>query len=189
MLTLKKALQSTYKSKEKSEMDLKEHGYNFDKELSNINDRVYYNPKDDKLLVSYRGTHNWLNDISTDLAVLTGNLKNTDRYKHSKDTYDKAKTKYNKDSATVVGHSLGGSIASAVGSGKDEVYTYNKGVGLPILGKTKHNPNENAYRHHTDVISGLSAVDGNQQSFGNISTNSLTAHSTDQLDKIGPIYV
>jgi hypothetical protein len=95
-LNLEEVLQSTYKSKDQSAKVLKEHGYQYDNELSNINERVYYHPEDKKLLITSRGTTNWLNDLPTDFAILTGTLKNTSRYKHAEETYSNAKIKYNK---------------------------------------------------------------------------------------------
>ena len=70
-------------SKKQSANLLDKSGYEFDSALSNIQSRVYHNPKDNKFLVTFRGTKNRLNDIPTDLAILTGNLKNTQRYKDS----------------------------------------------------------------------------------------------------------
>lgn len=186
-LTLKKAIQSTYKSKKKSADELKENGYIYDSELSNINDRVYYHPQQDKVLVSYRGTHNLLRDIPTDLAILTGTLHKTKRFKEGKHTYEKAKEKYGTDHATLVGHSLGGSLASGIGGEKDEVYTFNKGAGL--LGAHHTSKNEHAYRHVLDPVSLMSSQDSNQKSIGSITDNLFKSHDSSQLDSVKPIYV
>ena len=186
-LSLKKVLQSTYKSKEMSENELKEHGYNYDRELSNINDRVYFNPNDDKLLISYRGTKNLINDIPTDLAILTGNLKNTSRHKQGQATYEKAKQKYNKDSVTLVGHSLGGSLASSIGGKNDNIITYNKGVGL--IKSHDEKANEKAFRHVLDPVSALGSLKSNQTTIGNLNDNILHSHNTSMLDKVEPIFV
>jgi CRISPR/Cas system Type II protein with McrA/HNH and RuvC-like nuclease domain len=84
LLTLKDTLKSSYMSKKQSANLLDKSGYEFDDALSNIQSRVYHNPKDNKVLVTFRGTKNWLNDVPTDLAILTGNLKNTQRYERKK---------------------------------------------------------------------------------------------------------
>ena len=76
-LLLKDALKASYKTKEEAEQTYNNHGYTFDKDLSNIHSRVYYHPDEKNLLISLRGTKNLLNDIPTDLAILTNNLKNT----------------------------------------------------------------------------------------------------------------
>lgn len=185
LLTLKDTLKSSYMSKKQSANLLDKSGYEFDDALSNIQSRVYHNPKDNKVLVTFRGTKNWLNDIPTDLAILTGNLKNTQRYKDSKKVYENAKQKYNTDKVTLAGHSLGGSLVNAVGSKNDDIYTFNKGVGL-LNPNTKKN--EHAYRTHTDLISALSAFDKHQHSFGGLGPI-LPAHEVDRLSEIKPIYL
>lgn len=182
---LKNVLDSTYKSKSTSSDELKKSGYVFDNELSNINDRVYYRPDDKRLLISYRGTHNLLRDIPTDLSIFMNRLDKSKRYKEGKDTYNKAKEKYHTN-ATLVGHSLGGSLASEIAEADDRVYTYNKGIGH-LMHKVK--PNETAYRHILDPVSILSIGDTNTKSIGNITDNIFTVHKTDQLDKIDDIFV
>ena len=183
-LLLSDALKASYKTKEDAEQTYKKHGYNFDKDLSNIHSRVYYHPNEKNLLISYRGTKNLLNDLPTDLAILTGNLNNTDRYKHSKDVLDKAKHKYN-TSATIIGHSLGGSLASSLGDDRDKIITFNKGAGLLTKPhEAKHN--ETAYRVNGDIVSSLSSYDHNQKTLKN---NTLhNPHFLDNLDN-HPIYV
>jgi dienelactone hydrolase len=165
---------------------LKNAGYNFDKDLSNIQSRVYHNPKDNKVLVTFRGTKNLLNDIPTDLAILTGNLKNTQRHRDSKQVYENAKKKYNTNGVTLVGHSMGGSLGNAVGQKNDTIYTFNKGVGF-------NNPNtkanERAYRTSTDLISVLSAGDKHQHNVSGFNANLLHAHEVDRLNDIKPIYI
>jgi hypothetical protein len=76
------------------------HGYYLDKKLSNHNQQVYYKPDEKRLLVSVAGTHN-LADWGTDLALATGNLKSTNRYKEASDILKKAKHKYNPTNTTV----------------------------------------------------------------------------------------
>ena len=145
---------------------------------------MYYHPNEKNLLISYRGTKNLLNDLPTDLAILTGNLNNTDRYKHSKDVLDKAKHKYN-TSATIIGHSLGGSLASSLGDDRDKIITFNKGAGLLHQPhQAKHN--ETAYRVNGDIVSSLSSYDHNQKTLKN---NTLhNSHFLENLDN-HPIYV
>ena len=69
LLLLKDALKASYKTKEEAEQTYNNHGYNFDKDLSNIHSRVYYHQDEKNLLISLRGTKNLLNDIPTDLAI------------------------------------------------------------------------------------------------------------------------
>ena len=100
--------------------------YVYDYELSNKEDAVYHNPKDNKLLIAYRGTAN-LDDTKTDASLAFGELRNTKRYDRSIATYDNARSKYSGSKTTVVGHSLGGSLASAIGRDDDDVVSFNKG--------------------------------------------------------------
>ena len=185
-LNLQTALKSSYLTKEQSSSLLSKNGYSFDPEISNNNTRVYYNPDENKTLLTIRGTKN-LNDIVTDFSVFLGttDLQNTKRFKDTEKIYNKAKEKYK--NLTIVGHSLGGSLANALPTDKnDRVFTYNKGVGL-INHNTK--ANETALRTQTDIISFLSKNDKHTTNFGNFNLNLLETHSTDQLNKIRPIRI
>lgn len=186
-LTLSTALAGSYRSKNQSADMMAKDNYVFDKDLSNIQSRVYFNQDENKLLITYRGTKNWLNDIPTDFGILTGTLKDTDRYKSSKKVYDNAKAKYNGSELTVVGHSLGGSLASAVGEKGDKIVTYNKGAGIfEPFGKSKSN--ETSYRWAGDIISAMSFFNSNKHTLGSLK-DPLTAHNRDNLDTIKPIYL
>ena len=78
-LSLYDTLKNSYSKDPKQNMN----GYKIDKELSNHNQQVYYNPKHKKLVVSVAGTHN-LKDWGTDIFLGAGKLKNTNRYKEAK---------------------------------------------------------------------------------------------------------
>jgi len=126
--------------------------YVYDHELSNKEDAVYHNPKDNKLLIAYRGTAN-LDDAKTDASLAFGELRNTKRYDRSENTYHKAKSKYNGSNTTLVGHSLGGSLASAIGRDSDSIISFNKGNGLIPSTATKTKSNEKSYRIKGDLVS------------------------------------
>ena len=93
MINLATALKSTYKTKNESEQIMNNSGYTFDKQLSNQTDRVYFNPYDNKVLITYRGTTNLINDLPADLSILTGQY-NTKRFTGAKEQYQKVKQKY-----------------------------------------------------------------------------------------------
>ena len=144
------AIKASYNDKE-ALRKLNKKGYILGKELSNDNEQVYYKHKKSggkKLLYTVAGTHN-LKDVGTDLYLAAGKLKNTKRYKEADEILHKAKAKHNVKNATVVGHSLGGSIAGYIGSTDDDVYTLDKGatIGQPVR------QNEHAYRYKGDVVS------------------------------------
>jgi hypothetical protein len=186
-LRLSDALSGTYKSKKKSAEMMAKTNYLFDPELSNIQSRVYFNHDENKLLVTFRGTKNILNDVPTDLAIATGTLPLTERYMSSKIIYDKAKNKYMGAQTTVLGDSLGGSLASAIGQKDDKIVTFNKGAGIlePI---TKSKSNEKGYSWAGDIVSGLTLFNSNQKRIGNLK-NPLSAHDYSNLESIKPIYI
>jgi dienelactone hydrolase len=92
-------------------------------------------------------------DIGTDLYLAVGKLKDTNRYKEADKTLKAAKQKYNPETTSVAGHSLGGSIASYAASKNDKVTTLDKGA--TIAQKTRSN--EQALRTQGDIVSLLNA--------------------------------
>lgn len=159
MLSLYDPLKSSYLNTIEAEEKMKKHNYKLDHELSNIQTKVFYNPEaDNPLLITYRGTKNLIHDVPTDIALAFGQLKHTDRYKDSKYIYQKAKEKYNSN-ALLVGHSLGGSLASAVSEANDKVISYNKGSAGFVGPATETKANETAYRWNGDILSGMSVFD------------------------------
>ena len=159
MISLYDPLKSSMLNTIEAEEKMKKHNYKLDHELSNVQTKVFYNPESDNpLLITYRGTKNFLNDIPTDIAIGFGQLKHTDRYKDSKYIYQKAKEKYNSN-ALLMGFSLGGSLASAVSEPNDKVITYNKGSAGFVGPATETKANETAYRWNGDILSGMSVFD------------------------------
>jgi len=145
-IDLHSAFKNSYANEEKQSQFGADQGYIYDKELSNHNQQVYYNPEKDHLLFSVAGTHN-VSDIGTDLALLGGRLKDTKRYREAADTFGTARKKYPSAKTTAYGTSLGGSIASKVNA--DEVVTLNRAY--EIGGKSRSN--EINIRTQGDVVS------------------------------------
>ena len=145
-LDLHDVLKNSYSNKHRENMN----GYKLDKELSNHNQQVYYNPDHKKLVVSVAGTHN-LRDWGTDIFLGAGKLKDTNRYKEAKSIYDQAKTKYNPLQNSAVGHSLGGTIANYIASGNDKAYGLDSGY---TNGQTSRNSSKQ-FRSEGDVVSSL----------------------------------
>jgi len=146
-------LNNSYASRDKQKGAFKNQGYVFDSDLSNGNNSIYYNPKNKKILMSVKGTNPFsLQDLGTDAYLAFGHLKDTNRYKESKNILEKAKKRYNAD-ATIAGHSLGGSISQYIAGKNDKVYTLDKGatIGTPTRG------NENSFRTSGDLVSLLSS--------------------------------
>ena len=177
-LDLHEILKNSYADRNKQQKALKKYGYNYDSMLSNRDNQVYYNPKDNKLLHSISGTHN-ISDIGTDIYLGLGKLKDTDRYKDSHRILREAKNKYSVDNANIVAHSLGGSIAGYVSGKNDNVYTLDKGA---TIGQKVRN-NEHAYRTSGDIVSVLNSnskhmttLENPNKSSGNIVNDIYQAH-------------
>jgi hypothetical protein len=150
-LSLYDALRASYNQSDENIRKLKDKGYNYDSELSNHNQQVFYRPTDKKLLFTVAGTHN-LADARTDVYLGLGKLQDTDRFKESKNKFDQAKKKYTPTNTSVVGHSLGGAISQYLTNEQnDTVYTLDKGA---TIGQPTRN-NEKAYRSSGDGVSFL----------------------------------
>jgi hypothetical protein len=143
------ALKGSYGNRE-ARRNIESKGYQYDKDLSNDNQQIYYNPKSGKLLNTIAGTHN-LSDVGTDLYLGLGHLKDTNRYKQAEKTLEAAKHKYNPTSSMIASHSLGGSIGQALSSKVDKAYTLDSGY--TIGQKTKGT----SYRSQGDAVSLLGA--------------------------------
>ena len=118
------------------------------------NQQVYVNrKKNNKLLFSITGTRlNKLQDLGTDLYLAAGKLKDTNRYKEAESALEKAKKKYNKINAAIIGHSLGSTIGSYIKKPEDRFVGLDAGyaIGQPTR-EGEH------YRVQNDFISGLGA--------------------------------
>lgn len=154
-VNLHDALKSSYADDKTKQNFADKNGYIYDKQLSSHNQSVFFHPEQKKLLVSVAGTHN-ISDVGTDAMLMGGKLKDTKRYKEAQSVLSSAKNKYGVGSATVIGHSLGGSIASAIGSSSDKIHTLDKGQ---TVGNTTRQ-NEKAYRNAGDAVSLLGANRG-----------------------------
>jgi hypothetical protein len=151
-MKLYKALKIGYMNKDKQESKMGKRGYVRDNELSSGDHQAYFNKKTGKLLFNVAGTHN-LNDVVTDGYLALGGLKSTNRYKEADKMLTKAKEKYKPTSTSVIGHSLGGSIAGLIASKSDDVKTLDKGATIG----SRIRSNENAYRSSGDAVSLLNS--------------------------------
>lgn len=177
-LLLYDAMAASYMPTQEAKNALLKDGFKMDTELSNVENKVYHNDNTGDLLIAYRGSKNLKNDwLDTNIKLMQNRLNETERFKRSQDVYNKAKTKYHKDHLTLVGDSLGGSLASSIGSNNDKIYTYNKGLG-GIIGNKK---NEVAYRNKGDVVSLLGKFNLNTKTLGKYDKNPLFAHNINNL--------
>lgn len=127
--------------------------YKIDKEISTKLVRVYFNNKDNWVVVVHRGSGD-LKDVFYDSQLLF-DYKDNKRFKESKKVQAKAEKKYDPTRMTVLGSSLGGKLAEDSASDKvHEVITSGKPttVGDVLSGK-KVPDNQFDVRTHTDPIS------------------------------------
>ena len=150
-------LKASYENHDEAENRMKKYGYNYDRDLSNDETKVFYNPdhEDDnkKLLVTFRGSKNMDDWTNTNPSILLGGFTDTRRYKDREKTLNEAKQKYNSNGAMLFGHSMGGSLSSALGKENDSIYTFNKGAGALYNHNTHNKSNEQAYRWNNDLVS------------------------------------
>jgi putative lipase involved disintegration of autophagic bodies len=130
------------------------------------------------MLFNVTGTHN-LRDWGTDAYLAAGKLKDTSRYKEADKRFKEAKTKYRPSNTSVVGHSLGGSIASYIGSRSDKIITSNKGA---TIGQ-KTRANETHYRTRGDLVSILNASSKHTKAVKNTNfiRDPLSSHAVETL--------
>lgn len=129
--------------------------YKVDKELSNKFVRVYYNPSSKWAVVVHRGSAD-LKDAFYDGQLLFG-ITDNKRFKISAKVQKEAEKKYDPKRMTVLGSSLGGTLAET-SAGKDvhEIITAGKPVTpLQLLQNKGTRPNQFDVRTDTDVISVL----------------------------------
>ena len=191
-LKLHKVLKLSYDNNEQHQQNMKKNGYAYDSMLSNKNEKVYYNPTQNKLLVSVAVTDKFSpQDIITDVYLGLGKLQDTSRYKHAHQTILDAKKKYNVNNATLAGHSMGASIVSYAGSKGDTIYTLDKGATIG----TKTRSRERAYRSAGDAVSALAANAKNMTTLGSnnylkdgVVMGALKAHNVSNI-KQNKIYI
>jgi hypothetical protein len=119
-------LKAGYKSQKDAAKDL-EKDYNYDKELSSMDTKVFVNKETGKPVVVHRGTTT-LKDWGTDLLVGAGLSRFSGRFQRAKRLTKAVEKKYN-TSTDAVGHSLGGNLAEHSGN-HGETVTLNKAVGI-----------------------------------------------------------
>lgn len=152
---LSKILESKYMDAIMQETIFSPFGYEKDTVLSSDKIAAHYNPTSKRLIYVVAGAHEKL-DRLTNIAMVFGLLKFTQRYKEADASLKTAKLKYGVTSGCdIYGHSLGGSIAGLIASRNDTVITYDQfyGKGWTIWNNTI------SYRTKGDLVSPYSIKD------------------------------
>ncbi len=146
---LKDILKASYQDQRSAEQTLAKRGYKYDYELSNMENKVFYNPDTQQSHIAYRGSirdKDWLGNIKLGLGF------NDPDIERRVDLAGKVKEKYG-TAPTTYGHSRGGLISERAGEkygGKS--YTYNKAA-LPEDVFKKIRPEQTDYRKKGDIVS------------------------------------
>jgi len=140
---LNQLIKSSYAGTNEAESIGRQLGYKIDRDLSNRKHKVYTD-ENNKPIIAYTGTRT-LGDWVTDGALAVGLGGYTQRFKESKRVADKVRNKYQQP-LTIIGHSLGGTLAEHSGNKRDKIITVDKGVGIGGLFK-------NIKRNQTDIRS------------------------------------
>lgn len=184
---LKLLLNASYDKKLNDVKDFK-----VDKKLSGQRVKVFRNDKTGQTVVSHRGTNGKIHDLITDGHLLFDNLKNTNRFKHSKKIHQKAVDKYGRDGLISIGHSLSGQLAEKTAKGKNEVITLNKPV-IPadIIKNRRVSKNQTDIRTSGDAVSLLRPLQKGKKAvtIPSNTINPLKEHSTETLNKLDNVVI
>ena len=139
-LKLYKALKiGGIRDERKQAQALKRFGYVLDRDLTNMERFVAFNPSSHKVLFFERGTDpSNIGDLATDVVLATGGIKNTVRYDNAVKAMEAAHKKYAGNKFIDIGYSLGGNIVNYAGKSTDDIYAINAGFS-PFEKKAREN--------------------------------------------------
>jgi len=117
------------------------HGYIYDNSMSDHETQVYHRYPRKHTIISTKGTNPFNpSDVGVDMELTLGQIKNTARYKKTKNALENVRSKL-KHRVHLVGHSLGHAINSIASEKQDRVTGLN---GPPHRHKIK----SMAYKHY-----------------------------------------
>jgi len=173
----KDILKASYMPQAKASEYMAKRGYGYDDELSTMQSKVFVSPSG-KPIIAQRGSTRVSDWLVEDPLAAVGISSN--RVGLAKDLNKATLNKYNQ-SATNVGHSLGGYLAEK-GANKDSaVYTYNKAAGIQSL-YTPTSKSQTDYRTTLDIPSALSSFQsGGEKKTISGSWNPILSHNINYL--------
>lgn len=153
--TLQKLISSSYHPSNRGAREsLAGSGFTLDDRYSTQQHKTVVDAAGKPYLI-FTGSRRLIKDwLISDVALAAGYEKFTPRFAKSRGVLDDVSKAYGGQKVTVAGHSLGGSIASSVGSSNkvDKIITINKGVGLSSIFRPQ-SKKETAIRGATDIVS------------------------------------
>ena len=171
-------LKSSYMPQKKAANYMSERGYGYDPLLSSMEQKVFVSPSG-KPIIAERGSVRVSDWLLEDPKILTGSLFDTRRVANAKALSKEVEQKYGV-APTLAGHSLGGYLAEKGARKGSDVYTYNKGAGLPsVFSSTPKSQTD--YRTTLDIPSALSVFQsGNKNTLAG-SWNPIASHNISYL--------
>lgn len=113
---------------------LRPYGYTYDAGLSTRENKVFYSPFDNKVVMSVAGTDPFnRRDIGTDIYLAFGGqeaLKKTNRYKEAESVLRNVRKKYKGQKKTLIAHSLGSAIINTLANEDENVKGFGTGSGF-----------------------------------------------------------
>jgi hypothetical protein len=177
---LQDILRASYLPQKKAADLLATRGYNYDTDLSNMEQKVFVSPSG-KPIIAERGSVRLSDWLYEDPRLITygGQFFDTRRVANAKKLSKEVEDKYGM-SPILTGHSLGGYLSEKVARPSSEVYTYNKASGLPsIFSSTPKNQYD--YRTTLDIPSALSQFQSGNRTTLPGSWNPLDSHDLKYL--------
>jgi len=187
-----KSLQVGYlRNEERQARKLKKYGYVLDRELTNNERMVAYNPFTKKTIFVENGSQTklrdpaqFVEDWSNNIALVPfGNFEKSQRFKDAQNAYLKAKEKYKDTQFTLVAHSQSAITVNDLAKTGDKGYTFNG-----ALLKQKDNPNVTNYRSKGDVVSMFANPNDMKTLASPVTQNPISAHNIENIKEL-PVFV
>ena len=182
-ISLFTSLKSSYGDKGSS-LKMEKAGFVPDSALSDHRHQVWYNAKDQKVLVNVAGTHT-KHDLLTDVKLGLGGfqaLSTTKRAKDAKKALEAAREKYKPNKVVLAGHSLGGSIVQTIANpNTDTILALDSGFSpFDRQARKGKQPGSKILRAKGDVISMFGR---GQQTIQKKHRNPFNAHQLKRIKK------
>jgi len=175
-------LRASYMNQKDAANYMSDRGYNYDKDLSTNEEKVFVNRATGKPVISERGSVRLTDWLYEDPRLITyaGQFGgDTRRVANAKQLSKNVEEKYQVAPA-FASHSLGGYLSERAARPNSEVFTYNKAAGLPsIFGSTPKNQYD--YRTTLDIPSALSNFQSGNRTTLSGSWNPFDSHDLKYL--------